>query len=122
MSMFSFILEELFSFQSPEWKILPFFVEIKIDTGSGMEWEVLTAFNLKGPSSNISSIFKVLNLILSFLLFYFNFLFKRAIVKGVPQIGHFILFAKYGIAPIWSSCPCVKIIPKNLSPKDLMNS
>ena len=23
-----------------------------------------------------------------------------AMVKGVPQIGHFILFAKYGIAPI----------------------
>ena len=64
MSMFSLILEELSSFQSPEWKILPVFVEIKIDTGSGMEWEVLTAFNLKGPSSKISSIFKVFNLIL----------------------------------------------------------
>ena len=43
--------------------MLPVFVEIKIDTGSGMECEVLIAFILNGPISSISSIFKVFSLI-----------------------------------------------------------
>ena len=80
------------------------------------------AFTLKSPIIISWFTLRTLSFNSPPFLFSFNFLFNNAIVKAVPQTGQLIYSAKYGIAPIWSSCPWVKKIPKNLSPKDLINS
>ena len=41
------------------------------------------------------------------MLFSLSFSAISPIVNGIVYIGTFIFFKKNGIAPIWSSCPCV---------------
>ena len=103
------------TFQSPVCKITPAGVFILSPFGSNIEC-VKVMYSISNGSKETfpfnSTICKSLVISICFSL---NFSLINTAVKGVANILHCNFGHKWAIAPMWSSCACVKTIPNKLS-------
>ena len=89
------------------WRIVPTGVVIASITASGILWLLFINSTCICLNFIVCPCFTVYNFVVWVNLCSSSLFFISEIVNCVAYIGILICFNIYGIAPIWSSCPCV---------------